>query len=393
MRSGCPERVFEERPLPSGGVASLGPEPAEWGKAAWFLKAEARLAQLDPVGRSISCARRASCARKSGRAGFGDLDLLSAKPLEREQRARIASALSDYRRARDELSRAGSEWLMLPGPDSGENADRTLASLAAISMHALHDLVGAAEVLSRSTAGSDPAKSEPLLRIELLRGVSLPDREEGRSPAQPSTACSITAAFLRLASALCGDDRPGLRFRGGRTLPRGARGGLAEVTPPAARFVLLEPLERCPSRDGVQGATVDRFLTLLPALTDQPPAASDRAVLGIRLADACRVVGRQEPAVAALRQALNDFESALVERKQRDSTLRQQTAPSWEPIALLVYFRAADRVGIGASAIPEAGQALSKLALQYQGENDLVLLATGWVEQAERALQARDAQA
>jgi Caspase domain/Putative peptidoglycan binding domain len=394
LSSGCPERVFEERPLSSGGVAVPGSEPAEWGIATWFLKAEARLAQLDSRCALDLLREARELRRKSVRAGSGHLGLLPEKPAERQQRARIAAALGDYRRARDELSKAGAEWLARPGPDSGENADGVLASLAAIFLHKVHGLVDAHEILSRSTSGTDPAKSEARLRIELLRAeldYQTGKKEEAQAAVDRLLGqCRLSPPRFRALAAMTG-----LGFTSAAAQPylMALADALAEITPTTARLVLLEPLERCPSREGLPGAVVDSLLTLLPDLSKEPPAAADRAVLGIRRADACRVVGRPEKALADLAQAQHDFESALTERKKHGPTLAQQDVTEWEPIARLEFFRANDRLGLGASAIPEARRVLPMLAQQYKGEQDLVLLATGWVEQAERAWQASDAKA
>ena len=83
LSSGRSEGVFEKRRLPGGGWASPKPELPVWTTAAWFLKAEARLAQLDPHT-ALNIHREArELRRKAVRAGAAHLDLLPEKPQER----------------------------------------------------------------------------------------------------------------------------------------------------------------------------------------------------------------------------------------------------------------------------------------------------------------------
>ena len=119
IQAGAPEAAFLERALASGEIAAPGPEPADWRPAARYIQADARLAQLDP-GHALDLHRNAREMSRNRVAVHADgLDLLPTMPAKREQCARIAAGLMDYRRASDELSRASVEWQAQTGADGG----------------------------------------------------------------------------------------------------------------------------------------------------------------------------------------------------------------------------------------------------------------------------------
>ncbi len=356
--------------------------PAVHTAASWFLRAGARLAELDPH-HALRIHREArDMRRKVVRAVTAHLDLLPEKPAELQQRALIAAAVMDYRRALDALSTANAEWLKFNRPDYLDHANHSLAESASLTLHELGDLTGTASLLgqSRPTTEDTPARSEPLLKIALLNAEVV-----GRL-GDLSRAQGLVDELL----AACGDSPP--RFRVQAALTGLALGGepppvryfealalaLAQITPGTARLVLLEPLERVDLLGELPARLVDRFLALIPDLSDPSLAPRDRAVLSLRRVEVLRVVGRNGDALAVLTAA----RESLLGPTNHEGSERMTRFP------LAGLLRAEDRLGQQAEACQRAIEQLPAFAAEFSRDQERVLVATAWVDQAERAFVA-----
>ncbi|WZO96077.1 caspase family protein [Isosphaeraceae bacterium EP7] len=382
LRSGQPEEVFSPRQILVGGLTTPRVVPLAWEPATGFLKAEARLSQLDPK-RALDAHRE---ARKSGRNDLrkksGYLDLLPRKPEEREQRARISLALMDLDRSLQELSTSGVEWLRLAKPANREGARRVLAAQASITLHQIGDLNGAGSLLALSLPADeeDPGKSESSLRIALLRAglaARLGDLEKARALFDEMvTRTQLSPPRFRVLAALSA-----LEFAESlapRPYFEVLIGSLAEVNPHHARLAMLGGLDRCPPFVDLPPHLVSRFLGTLPDLDDVILAPRDRAILGLLGVEALRVVGGVDQAVAVLDRAREGLLGGEVAKSREERNI----------YPLLALLRAEDRLGRPIDACRRGSELLPSFSASFYGPSELLLVAMVWVEQAERALLA-----
>jgi len=369
LRAGRPAKAVSWRKRADGDWKTPPPELSVWDDAYRFVKAESQLALRDPHHALDDHREARKQRRRANRVGGPHANLLPAKPEDREQRARIAIALMDYRRASEEFSKARLEYVAL---DNGPEADRVLAATIAFALHELGDLSGAATLLADSPAEADPARSEWALRIELLRA------EHRERIGQPAEARAIVD---RLLDRLRPDAPP--RFRALAALTGLSRlleptpepycaalvDALSAIAPATARIVLLDGLKRCRDPVDLPAPLVKRFLDLLPDPRDPALAPRERGILCLHWAEAMRVVGEPEQADKKLKEASKILLGG-----------RSTSFP------LLELLRADDRLGHWEAATTRARAELPRFAEEFKGDQESILCASAWLDQTERAL-------
>ncbi len=377
LRTGRPTKAIEWRRRADGAWKTPAPRLATWEVGYWFVKSRGWLLLLDPH-RSLDLHREGRKERRKAiHADEPEAALLPEKPEEREHRAAIAIAMKHFPRAYDELLRAKAEWQEL-----GKNADaeRVRARMMALSLFELGDLNAVADDFSHSPAAGYPNRSEPALHLVLLWAGYLDRRGkpgEARALVDPllNTLDPETPPRFRVHAALtalsiCDGSPP-------QPYLEALVQALSKITPATARAAMLDGLDRCPVLRNLPENLTQRFLDLLPSLSDPALSTRERGVHGLRRAEALRVIDRGELAAIQLEESI--------------AILIGDEPQTWYPVPILLS--AEDRLGRHKEATLRGRELLPRFATEFSKDHERELCASAWLDQAERVLAIGDLKA
>jgi tetratricopeptide (TPR) repeat protein/peptidoglycan hydrolase-like protein with peptidoglycan-binding domain len=355
--AGLPSEVLETA---SRGTPSLTLDDQN---AADICCAEASLELLDPVEVGRTLARVPTFE--------GGMDLSSPTNLRAlEVIGRSLAALHQFPIAIEFLQRVREGWAALARP---ADADRLLARIVEARFFGLGETDGARALLRERYVKRSGVVSQAV-ELEMLR-TEIDDVDDARSIIERGQR-----SVLRLGPRLGPPRRIALVSISGLLLADRSvdqfldslTSALSQVTPSSARAAMLDPLERCPTREGAfTEEAAARFLGLFEPT--QALKGRDAGLFSLRVAEAFRLVGRTEDAARRLEDAVVRL---MPEKASR--------------FALLRLARGFDRLKYADRALTLTESHLARFLEEF---SDYPLLRmTVLLDQADRALAVRNLQ-